>query len=147
MKLGSRSLDLSSPMGRSIHYCPECETECFDDIPCSKCGWHPDNPSFHSRIESAVLRRLDCLRQIRELKEEVTRLNKSISDIVADWRKEDISEWCGWAYRLPDAPTTAHDIFLKWEEANPEWVVSGDSIRKRRVKPNVSGEARWRKLQ
>ena len=28
-------------MSRSIHYCPNCETECFDDVPCSKCGLDP----------------------------------------------------------------------------------------------------------
>lgn len=33
-------------MGRTIHYCAKCETECFDSIPCSNCGHMPDNVTF-----------------------------------------------------------------------------------------------------
>jgi hypothetical protein len=36
-------------MSRSIRYCPNCETECFDDVPCSKCGYVAPVETFEKK--------------------------------------------------------------------------------------------------
>lgn len=92
----------------------------------------PPCSAFVGRFEAALLRRLDCLREIRELKKEVELLNEAIADIQEEWREADIAEWAGWSLSLPNERRTAYEMYREWEAANPDWQPVGMSIRKRK---------------
>lgn len=92
----------------------------------------PPCSAFVRRFEAALLRRLDCLREIRELKKEVELLNEAIADIQEEWREADIAEWAGWSLSLPNERRTAYEMYREWEAANPDWQPVGMSIRKRK---------------
>ena len=49
-------------MSRSFHFCPKCETECFDDIPYSKCGWIFDDSPNKIKMSKITKNPINILR-------------------------------------------------------------------------------------
>jgi hypothetical protein len=87
---------------------------------------------YADRLRAVIHRRLDCLAQIRDLKEEVELLNDSRADIRKEWHDADIAGYAEWWLELDRSKPSEPSVYREWEEKNPKWTTSGDSIRKHR---------------